>query len=424
MRLRETTGRLRAIRRTDQLIWLLISVTVFASQVVISPTGKDSYRLPKDVVFHAGSILVFSAALIAAIFGSLDLRRLVSKEAAIGAAIVLWTTLLFFTSSNRTISAWSLLTVACAVVVSILTQALATSKGIAALLVIIGPAAINACVTLVQVFITGPQEQTGYVATALLGNPDYVGTYLAIPAIVVLGVYMAWRRWYWLALFLLLTTAIFGSRCMSATIAVLVGAGCMLFLQLRRSRIALAILVAVGIIGFVAYTPFRTRLHDFSEAIRTGAYDRVLSGRLLPIAAALAMIRDHPFVGIGPGCFHAAYMPYVLRLQAERAHFVGMQSISFNFGEAHNDHLQVMAEVGIPGYLLFLATVARVASARRTKSAADDPRTFFVRVISIPVVVTIFLLAIAQFPLQLTETIASYAFLVGLLSAWRNPSLS
>lgn len=83
--------------------------------------------------------------------------------------------------------------------------------------------------------------------------------------------------------------------------------------------------------------------------------DVAVSARFEYWQAALAMVRDHPF-GIGMGNFHSVVIEYVPWLDYERS--------------AHNTYMACLAELGIPGFALFMlvifGTMAKLRSVRRS----------------------------------------------------------
>src|SRR5438093_13556069 len=65
----------------------------------------------------------------------------------------------------------------------------------------------------------------------------------------------------------------------------------------------------------------------------------------------LAVIKDYPGFGIGVGAFYRNSLDYAKRTQRDRSHDVYV----FYFAEnAHNYYLQIAAETGLTGLLLFL----------------------------------------------------------------------
>jgi O-antigen ligase len=136
------------------------------------------------------------------------------------------------------------------------------------------------------------------------------------------------------------------------------------------------------------------------------------------------MIRDRPLVGVGPGGFAYNFFDYKLRLQLQQRELFE-HTTEMNYGEAHNDHLQVAAEIGVPGYAMFLAALALLASAtwlRPSKPEGktdDESRAGFVRLLALPLAVSMFILALAQFPLELVAPTHVYLWAAAAIVAWR-----
>jgi len=89
----------------------------------------------------------------------------------------------------------------------------------------------------------------------------------------------------------------------------------------------------------------------------------------------------------------------------------------------HNEHLQLLAEAGVPAYLLFLAGLTwwSLPSFQRSTPGAmalPDVRDHFLRISSLPFAASAFILSLAQFPLHLAAVINSWLFLAALRAAW------
>src|SRR5712692_5624931 len=99
------------------------------------------------------------------------------------------------------------------------------------------------------------------------------------------------------------------------------------------------------------------------------------------------MFKEHPAVGIGPGCFGYWYMPYKMMTLASHPDF--LQSTE-NVHDVHSDHLQVLAVSGVPGYAIFLAgfwLFGRVSFAARKR---PDERAEFAHQYALPAAVAFF----------------------------------
>jgi O-antigen ligase len=88
-----------------------------------------------------------------------------------------------------------------------------------------------------------------------------------------------------------------------------------------------------------------------------------------------------------------------------------------SFGEAHNDHLEIAAETGVVGYLLYLAALS-MAAAPSLQKPSTNPRAQFARLAALPVVTVLFISSLAHFPLQLAASTTIFVCTFGLTNAW------
>jgi O-antigen ligase len=128
------------------------------------------------------------------------------------------------------------------------------------------------------------------------------------------------------------------------------------------------------------------------------------------------MFLERPLVGVGPGGFSARYMDYKLRADEEHPQWI--REYNASFGETHNDHLQVLAETGFPGYAIFLTALALLASRSFLRGPPRDERERFGRMFALPATVALGVLALAQFPLQLTAPMVTLIYLSALCFTW------
>ena len=169
-------------------------------------------------------------------------------------------------------------------------------------------------------------------------NPNILAGYLDIVACLALGLAVGlsgWRRG------LALTILVLALACLGMTYA-------------RGACLVIGILLA----GYGVLRDWRVLLGIVAIGAGVLFFDPVLSDRLLSVftridtssemrlafwESTVAMIMDHPFLGIGWGMYFMVYPEYDFYLQGAPVKIV----------HAHNMYLNYAAEIGIPGALAF-----------------------------------------------------------------------
>ncbi|HEX3581897.1 MAG TPA: O-antigen ligase family protein [Thermoanaerobaculia bacterium] len=335
-------------------------------------------------------------------------------EYILGLAIAGWAAITTLTSTNRALSIDALITVAAAAIIFFATS-LAAQPGLLDWLMV--GCCVNAVAVILQEagiwvpFPPAPGEPAHYSSVGLLGNPNDVGTYLAAPAVVAVAVAFrsaGKRRWLYAAIAVLLTGGIVASSTRTAIGAMV--AGLVVFGLIHSRRAAVVVLAAILILGMVALSPATTLGREMRQLRDAAVYrdlQTLFSERLVPFLTAIDMTRDHPLLGVGPGCFKYHYMPYRVGLFG-RYPDAWTKAYPMNWGEVHNDHLQVAAETGLPGYALFLAAIALCAG--RRKSAFRWP-----------LATVVFILTLAQFPLEAAAPRLILLTLGAIALTWKEP---
>jgi O-antigen ligase len=291
---------------------------------------------------------------------------------------------------------------------------------------LLAPVVVNATVLLLQVAkIWNPfRFPAGYDArlmhTGLIGNANDMGVYLVVPAVVamVLTVVDGRLRVLWLVLGVIALAAIAMTLTITAMIAVAAAALVLCFNLNRRLGIAVAVLIPIAVIvAIMTYAPLRERAAAFAHAAKTRDVEALTSQRLVAFTTTWEMFRDHPLLGVGPGCFPFEYMPYRLLVDERHPLVAGsLFPVQPNFGEAHNDHLQLLAETGLPGYALFLAGLWLLVSISR--NSANDEKARTSKLLALPLATAIFVSCLAQFPLHLAAPLYNYLFAAAACFAW------
>ncbi len=280
---------------------------------------------------------------------------------------------------------------------------------------------------------------------SFLGNPEYFGGYMAPLAVVAFGCALApgkerWSRLIWvgLAAFFLLSLVLSGTRgALLGTVSgvTYVGYGVLRQQDKAVKRIAykaiaaLLFLCVATVVVLSVPNPLnvrRMRLAQRFVSLFDLSSDSIRE-RILFYTVGSRMIRDHPLLGVGPGCFKLQFYPYIARLVEEdpRAgfrHFA--ETLQGRLAEhAHNDYLEFFCDSGIVGFASFCAVVAGlVVTGRRiarlsTKSASlpNPLRNAMAQAqTALGALFCLLINAIFSFPLHLPVRATVFWVLVGL----------
>lgn len=434
----------------ERSVGMLVIGGIALVGLLISPSALDQLRTPKTLAMRAIAIVLAAVWASAAILGSMPdwrdrVRRWRHVLILVG-AIIGWTVLTSITSTNRPLSAGATW-VAVAEAIFFLSALYAIENERQrngkqwVLIVLIATAVINSAVSLLQTFdVWQPLHFSRFAArsslarAALIGNPNDVGCYLMGPALAATGLALIVRtrksRIAAISLASFLFVALLVNQTRTTLLAYLVGVATFAIVRAsRRALVALGGLMLVIVLAFtLAPHLFRRSISMHDLSVRE--VDRALSGRLISFASAWEIFLDHPLMGSGPGTFGYQYMPYRLRAEHRYPALRTVLNRGINFGQVHNDHLEVLAETGIPGYLMMLAAIAMVAAGsmrvlrrRWARAPAPDdgsppPGVAFAESFALPLAVSFFVMTLAQFPMQLTAPTMVYLVLAAHSLVW------
>lgn len=417
----------------DRVTTAILALGAVLVPVVCTMSASvDAFREPKEIIFRITAILTLVVSTFAATDPRTNWRErwrsVPRSELILCGAILLWTVMTTITSTNRLRSIASLATVVATIVLYLAARRLAPFFSLMALDIVLLPGIANAIVIILQdtniwnpfVF---PPELTGHSrSVALVGHPNDAGVYLlgcVVAATVGTIVFRGKRRWSYALVSILLIAGLTASGTRTALIAFGIG---MIAFALHRpwkqSLVILATLIVLTAAVFTVSRHVRERFSDLIVAAKARRYDALSSERLVPFLAAANMIRKHPLLGVGPGCYGFHYMDERLALMKMLPPNV-TRSWPQNFGETHNDHLQIAAETGVAGYALFVAALVLVFRASLRSSGTEiTPRAVFARAFGVPLVVSFAVVALAQFPLQVAATRTMFLGFAVLVRAW------
>lgn len=338
-------------------VWVLILLAPF-----LLVTGKESFRLPKLMVSEwlgLASVLCLAWNLRGTSWR--DAWRVPAVQAVLPILLVatagIWTTAHPLHVREALFDLW--IGAACLVGWSV---GLERHRQERLLRGLIWPAAALALVGILQFHrlweplrLTGIQYDPRLGITSFAGNPGDLSSCLVLPCLIALWNLPAVRgagRWMTgLALALCLYSLTL-TQTLASLAAVAAGAVVLALLRLPRRKVLLGLgaAAAIGTVLVLAVAPLRVRVTGKLQGLAEGDWNEVLTGRLDGWRAALWMTGEHPLTGVGHGAYLPEYVPAKLALLDRGVEFLPGQ-LTPVFENAHNELLEVGAELGIPGLL-------------------------------------------------------------------------
>lgn len=277
-------------------------------------------------------------------------------------------------------------------------------------------------------FVGGLQDSRLGV-TSLAGNAGDLAAYLVLPALAAQwGLLEALagprvpggrKRWLGAALWAgALVPALYGlvaTRSLTPAAALAAGSAVFWLAALPPRRAVAAALAALLLLAALvaAAPPLRNRLENVGRALAENRLNAALTGRLDGWYAALWMLREHPWTGVGHGAYGAEFATAKLELQDRGVEFFQGHTDPF-FANAHNDLLEAAAEWGLAGVAALLwglwLLVRSLARAARREGAGERGSGAF----ALAGTAAALLLALGQFPFHLA--LVAFPYLV--LFAW------
>jgi O-antigen ligase len=259
-------------------------------------------------------------------------------------------------------------------------------------------------------------------SVGLLGSASDTATYLSFTALAAIALAYtdaANRKLYAIAAAVMIG-GLLATQTLGALAGFVIGILVMTFVaSRRRGAIGAGIIIVAVLAATLLYAPLRKRITTRLHAPAAERLDVVLAGRTVPMIAAWKMLLDRPLVGVGPGCFGFEYFNYKLRVEDEYPSLIFTGSRTEMFGEVHNDHLQMLAQSGLPGYALFVIALVLVARVTfRSRDIQTDEQSF-ARFLGAPLAITLAIIAMAEFPLELAAPVVTLLALAATVLAWR-----
>jgi O-antigen ligase len=166
--------------------------------------------------------------------------------------------------------------------------------------------------------------------------------------------------------------------------------------------------------------PARQRITVKLDQVRSGALNDVLTGRLDGWRAGARMLASHPLLGAGPGAYRAEFAPTKLEMIEEGKTFWWGHTDGSLFVNAHNEPIEVGAELGVLGLIALGWCLWTILGARPRRHAdpaediSEDPSESDRRALAWAGLAALAVLSLAYFPMR--TALVAYPFV--LLLAW------
>ncbi|MFN7941355.1 MAG: O-antigen ligase family protein [Thermoanaerobaculia bacterium] len=403
--------------RLSPALWLLIAL-FFGVALAFDPAGRESFRLPKELL--AEILGLASLALVA-----LRLRRLDRWPTTWPPALVAFLPFaaaiaLAGLASPHPAHAGEGVTRAEIAILCLAGWSAGFRRGELARAIdwLVAPAALLAAIGIAQYFgwlklfeFAETGESARFDLTSLAGNVGVFGAAMVLPALALQRrIAQGRRRAFAVVLLALLAFGLALSQTLAALAALLAGSSVFWLLRLpaRKRWMAVAAAAAAVAVLAVAVPELGERLAQSQRRLLRGDWDALLSGRVDAWKVAVWMLREHPWVGVGPGAFVTEFVPGKLALLQQGVKFYPFQLFPV-FAEAHNEILQLGAECGALGLLALAWAVKRSVGRVASLSAETPDRAFAWGAFA-----ALAVLSMAHFPFRVA--MVSYPFLVVL--AW------
>jgi hypothetical protein len=404
-----------------------VGVTVIATSLFVSASSKESFRTPKDLLFHFLVLGMIALHAIAWASGTLPPFNAIQRKLAwtLG-AILAWTAITAATSSNVLLSSPALLHATLLAAFFWIAVRTGATRESAVLILVLAASIPNSVVAALQrhrIWSPFQLEDLGtrLTVTGFLGNPNDLGAFLVPCALTHLAATLGLsgaRRYVHAAAFGLACYAVALSQSTTGLGALVLGIGLVIAnsfrANLRRgSAIVLVVLSALTLSLPLAILE-QDHLRKKFEAARTAQVTQLLGGsRLLAYSAAWILVRDNPGLGSGPGTFSWRYLQSV---RIARDEYPVLRSVSLGgegiAGEVHNDYLEILAETGFPGLLLLIGALATFVICERSVRIRGECRSNVARKLAPwPLAVSLMVQMATNFPLQITAVTMIYLYL-------------
>ncbi|MCX6149232.1 MAG: O-antigen ligase family protein [Ignavibacteriales bacterium] len=279
---------------------------------------------------------------------------------------------------------------------------------------------------LLQLYGFIPSNNPYFKITGTFGNPDSFAGYITSIIPFAFGVYLFNKdtkeksnmKYAGLVTFLILLLALSATQIRGGWFAAIV---CCAFISFNKykaeikkylhSKIKLASAIIAGVVVLSIFVIFLFNLKPDSA-----------NGRLFIWKVTTNIIKQYPVFGVGYDRFAVEYDNYQADYFASGKGTGYEKKIAGNVNRAHNEYLEIFAESGAIGLVLFILILYSVF--RNAKKLSDEkikePLELYICAKASFIAILIF--SLTSFPFHILPTFINFYFLLGFISTTKNVS--
>ncbi len=277
---------------------------------------------------------------------------------------------------------------------------------------------------LLQLYGFLPSNNQYFKITGSFGNPDGLAGYIVCVIPLALGLYLSKDiisrynkvlKKLGLLTVIVLSLALAATRIRGGWLAALVGCGIVLYsmyqsdiLKYITNKLRLSMVTVGGILLMILLVSFLYTLKPDSA-----------NGRLFIWKISLPMVLENPLFGIG---FNRYAVEYNSRQADYFAQGLGTEYEKFiagNVNRAHNEYIEILVELGIVGFIIFLFIVFNFVRVNNSKSEFKEDVNYLL--LAKASLVSIFLFSLTSFPLHILSSQVSIFLILGIISSYKIP---
>ncbi len=404
---------------------LLICTVLFFGPLVLLRDCKDAFSAPKNMVIFLVLSLVFLLTASKYLFGKLKL----SLRPAI--LFLLFTGFayasVFYTTNVMVSFRWALeMTLYLGLFAAVVDLAAGNTKVVSGMLnTALFSGFIVAVIGILQFFqldlVFKVSNFTGRISSTL-GNANFLAGYLILLIPVSMALFfisgkLLFKIFHALNTVVLLA-ALFFTQTLNAWIGLVIGALIFIILFIiyipkYRKVVIISAVILLSVAGGLVFS-FKPE-EALGKLTKFGKFETFAErGRWIMWRSAEEMIKEKPLTGFGAGTYRLHFTEVEARL-LKTPEFEGYSHIITK--DAHNDYLQIGAELGLPGLLLLLVFIGVTIFGAVRALAKEDIQVKIINIGIICALIAFMVHMFFNFPVKLSPTAALFFIYLGILAS-------